>query len=265
VAGPGRGWWPRPASLARDAGVGLVSSPRSRCRPSPPSKLRAGLPEPEPQPSVRPPVPSPNPIQVPASPTARFRFRLFFLLFFCPADGTSCLLASCAHRTTASVSACVRAAPSRSPLHVGWVCRRLPRRGGKCRFLVSRERIYDGFIHVIDLQCSSMRFLLIMACKLQQLDYPFNHYYSGGRVRRWSPWVSIPTPKCSMPLLDSVSRTGPHLPVFGRIQSPREVQRPRPRPPGRHATDSARGRAWESVGASLDVHRIGSHWQRART
>ena len=111
VAGPGRGWWPRPASLARDAGVGLVSSPRSRCRPSPPSKLRAGLPEPEPQPSVRPPVPSPNPIQVPASPTARFRFRLsfFFLLFFCPADGTSCLLASCAHRTTASVSVSVRA------------------------------------------------------------------------------------------------------------------------------------------------------------
>lgn len=53
-----------------------------RCRPSPPSKLRAGLPEP--QPSVRPPVPSPNPIQVPASPTARFRFRLFFFTFLLP-------------------------------------------------------------------------------------------------------------------------------------------------------------------------------------
>jgi hypothetical protein len=111
-------------------------------------------------PAVRPsarslPEPDPGPRFSYCPVPLQAFFFLFTFLLPCGWDELlACFVCTPDHCVGQRVRACVRAAPFTS---VG-VCRRLPRRGGKCRFLVSRERIYDGFILVIDLQFSSMRF-----------------------------------------------------------------------------------------------------------
>lgn len=183
----GRGWWPRPASLARDAAVGLLAR-FVRCRPSPPSKLGAGLP------------PSDGSLNRPRSPLhllravccrclpklrsvrrCRLRFRLLSSLpGRCKWDELLRLLRVHTGPCTARQSACacvLYSFPSRWVLllHRQPTSRVRTRcqagsHGGR-QVSVPGERIYDGSI--IDLQLVLIH-TLIMACKQQQLQLHYS-------------------------------------------------------------------------------------------